>query len=242
VQFCGDDTKHGVTGEMSGPRAMGRSEAASGSPEERRLCQRPASSTWQVEEADIVVSPSLGERSTQLLDHGRVPIDKIVKEILRTCPELDGAIGGSDDPASVQKHWRTVCGFEDDLTCGGLGHAAEIARDSKDMSDRVLLGVGHHSARQRIAELCEGIDIVDDAARQVAILIIEADDMSLEGTAVEDIEGAGAASTDDASVIRPVGNGGVGLADGDVCSRPAAILRRWRWVQRLRCGRMDSDE
>src|SRR5437588_2966863 len=185
---------------------------------------------------------TLRECSAEWLDHGRVPIDKIVKEILRSCPELDSPIGGKDGPACVEQDGRTVCGFEDDLAHVRLARCAEITGDSKDVADRVVLGVGHHGTRQRIAELSEGIVLVDDEARQIAILVIVADGKLFECAAVEDIEGVGAASTDDASVHWAVGKGALALADRHVFSRPAGFERRWRWVERLRSSRMDSDE
>jgi hypothetical protein len=138
---------------------------------------------------------ALRECSAEWLDHGRVPIDKIVKEILRTCPELDSSIGGKDSPAHVDEDRRTVCGVKDDLTCVRLRRGAEIAGDGKHSGERGVLRVGRHGTRQRIAELCEGSVLVGDAARQVAILVIGADGNLLECAAVEDIEGAGAAST-----------------------------------------------
>src|SRR5205823_13480851 len=82
---------------------------------------------------------ALRECSAEWLDHGRVPIDKIVKEILRTCPELDGAIGGGDEPACVQKHGRTVCGVEDVLTHDRLRRGAEIAGDCNHIGERDML-------------------------------------------------------------------------------------------------------
>src|SRR5438477_3702553 len=185
---------------------------------------------------------TLRECSAEWLDHGCVPIDKIVKEILRTCPELDSPIGGKDGPASVQKHRRTVCGFEDVLTCDRLGLRAEITGDSKDVGERVVLRVGHSVACQRIAELSERIVLVDDALGQIAILVIVADGVLVKCTAVEDIEGAGAAATDDADVHWTVGTYAVALADGAVSDCLAGIERRWRWVQLLRSSRMDSDE
>src|SRR5438270_1460235 len=117
----------------------------------------------------------LRECSAERLDHRRVPIDKIVKEILRTCPELDSSIGGKDGPARVEQDGHTVCGFYDDLAHVRLGRCAEITGDSKDVADRIVLGVGYYLARQRITELSEGIVLVDDEARQMAILVIVAD-------------------------------------------------------------------
>src|SRR5438477_11599838 len=96
---------------------------------------------------------TLRECSAEWLDHGCVPIDKIVKEILRTCPELDSSIGGKDGPARVEQDGRTVCGIYDDLAHVRLGCCAEITGDSKDVADRVVLCVGHHLARQRLTEL-----------------------------------------------------------------------------------------
>ena len=172
---------------------------------------------------------TLRERSAELLDRGSVPIDKIVKEILRTCPELDSSIGGGNEYASVQIHGRTVCGFDDLLTCERLGRAAEIARDGKHVGDIVMLGVGHHGTRQLIAELSRRIVLMDDAACQVAILVIVALGTLVEGGTVEDIEGADAASTDDAGIQWTVGKSSVTLADRAVSDGLAGFERRWRW-------------
>src|SRR6266581_9124966 len=140
---------------------------------------------------------TLRERSTQLLHHGGVPIHKIVKEILPTCPEFDGAIGGSDEPASVQKHGCTVCGCKDVLAHVRLGHVAKISRNDKNIGNGVDLGVGHDVARLWIAKLSRRIVLMNNAMRQIAILIIVTGFLFVAGATVEDIEGARAASTDD---------------------------------------------
>jgi hypothetical protein len=185
---------------------------------------------------------TLRERSTQILERRRVPCHQL-EEVILTCLELDGAIGSNDKPARVLKHRRTVCGFEDVLTHVRLRCGAEIAGDGKHVGDRVVLGVGHHSIRKWIAELSRGIVLVDDATRQVAILVIRAGFLLVAGGAVEDIEGARAASTDEAGVIEAVSKGDVSPAAGAVSDGFAGIVRRWRWIQCLLCrSRMNSDE
>src|SRR2546428_174819 len=185
---------------------------------------------------------TLRECSTQILERCRVPRHQL-EEVILPCLELDGAIGSNDKPARVLKHWRTMCGFEDVLTHVRLRCSAEIAGDGKHVGDRVVLSVRHHSTRQRIAELSRGIGLVDDAARQVAILVIRAGFLLVACGAVEDIEGAGAASTDEAGVIGTVSKGDVSPAAGAVSDSFTGIVRRWWWIQCLLCrSRMNSDE
>ena len=87
--------------------------------------------------------------------------------------ELESAIEEvKDSPTNVNIHRRPLCGFDDDLTCRRLGHGAQIAGHRKDIGVDVVLCIGHRRTRQRIAELSEAIVLVDDAADQVAILII----------------------------------------------------------------------
>ena len=171
---------------------------------------------------------TLRECRTQLLERGRVPRHQL-EEIILACRELDGAIGSNDKSASVLKHGRTVSGFEDVLAHIRLRCGAEITRDGKIVCNRVVLGVGHHGTRQRIAELSRGIVLVDDATRQVAILVIRTGFVLVACGAVEDIKSAGAASTDEACVIGTVGKGDVGRADGAVSDGLAGIVWRWGW-------------
>ncbi len=55
------------------------------------------------------IPSTLREGGTQLLDHGRVPIFKIVDEIVLTCPELDRAIGGKADLAGQAASHLASC-------------------------------------------------------------------------------------------------------------------------------------
>ena len=185
---------------------------------------------------------TLRECRTELLEHGCVARHQL-EEVILTCLELDGAIGSNHKPARVLKHRGTMSGFEDVLAYIRLRCGAEIAGDRKIVCDRVVLGVGDHGTRQRIAELPRRIVLVDDATRQVAILIIRTGFVLVTCGAVEDIEGAGAVSTDNASIIGTVGKSDVGLAACAVSDVLAGIVRRWRWIQCLLCcGGMDCDK
>src|SRR6266536_5671293 len=84
---------------------------------------------------------TLRERSTQLLEDGRVPRHQL-EEVILACRELDGAIGSYDKPACVLKHGRTLCGFEDVFAHVRLRRGVEISGDGQHVGDGVVLGVG----------------------------------------------------------------------------------------------------
>ena len=69
-----------------------------------------------------------------------MPINEHVEEVLLPGAELNGAVGGRDEPCRREEDGRTVGRAEDDLPGGRLGGGAEIAGDGQDVGVGIQLG------------------------------------------------------------------------------------------------------
>ncbi len=149
-----------------------------------------------------MLSSPLREGGTDVVERCRVSLEESRDEGIATgAGDQLAFIKVKHLPASIDEYWCSPTGPVDVLASYRLRRRGEVTGDCKYVGDDVVLCVRNRGPRQGIAPLPRGIVLVDDAAGQVAVLVIVADGMLVECTTVEDIEGAGAAATDNAGVI-----------------------------------------
>ena len=201
--------------------------------------------TLLCQEGQTGCSPAtLRERCTERRKCGGITLNEVIGEGVWAFLEVDdGLIKVRDNPPYLKSHRCTVRGFENDLAGKLCRRTTQVTWDSETVLFVGHLREWHYGTRLRIAELPEGIVVVDGAAYQVAVLIIETGRVLVELVGTEDFKGAPASGTGKASVRQWIGHGASALADRAVSDGLAGFERRWRWVQRLLCsGMMDRDK
>src|SRR6266852_4607835 len=148
---------------------------------------------------------SASEGRAERAENGRVAIREL-KEVEPAGAEL----GRAEDrelhgPARVPDDRGARAGkMEDAPPRGRLCRRVEIAGNGQDVDPRVRLRVRNNRAIQRVAELPEGVMVMEDPADQVPVRVELLPHGVVVGAGVEDVERIRAAAADDAAIDRAV--------------------------------------
>jgi hypothetical protein len=114
--------------------------------EERRLCQRPPCSTWQVEGSVQWLPSSLRERGTELLL-------LVISQLVRAALKGDAAVWCEDDFSNiVHDEATTGKGHFHELSCEGARQGGKVPWGGERMSMGGVFLLGHGGACHRVRQ------------------------------------------------------------------------------------------